>query len=198
MHSVAVAAVVFALILIPARVPLAAQTPPPESLPGGGPSQVVVNSQKSLADAVGDGFGEEAWDYPTKLLPDVFPGLVYISGPADRGLDAKAAWRKPVALRDKASGVEIAVNCYQVREEQEKGVGPGTPSVPLLEPDYRYTKAEFHGLRAASASDGQREVFAFRDGDRLFKVEAVGDKPEARQKATGAVAEAIWKFRHPE
>lgn len=171
-----------------------AQSAQPEGPPGGGLVRVVVNSQKSLADAVGDGFRDETWEHPTGLLPAEFPSLVYVSGPADRGL-LKAAWRKPVALRDKAAGVEVAVNCYRVRQKQNKGIGPGTPFVPLLEPDYRYAKAEFHGLRAASASDGERDVFAFRDGDRLFKVEAAGGRAEARRKATAAAAEAIWKYR---
>jgi hypothetical protein len=184
MRSVAITAVVAALISTTVSGPLAAQTPPTMGAPGGGPVRVVVNSQKSLAEAVGADFRDEAWEHPAKLLPDNFPGLIYVSGPADRDAAPKAAWRKPVALRDKVGGVDVAINCYRAGAVQEKGFGPGSPFAPLLESDYRYAKAEFHGLRAASASDGERDVFAFRDGDRLFKVEAAGGKSESRRKAT--------------
>jgi hypothetical protein len=197
MHSIAITAVVAAFISTSVSGPLAAQTPPPKGPPGGGPVRVVVNSQSSLAEAIGADFRDAAWEHPARLLPDDFPGLIYVSGPADRGVAPKAAWRKPVALRDQVAGVEVAINCYRARAVQEE-VGPGTPSAPLLESDYRYAKAEFHGLRAASASDGVRDVFAFRDGDRLFKVEAAGGKAEARSKVIAAAAEAIWKHRHLE
>ena len=39
--------------------------------------------------------------------------------------------------------------------------------------------------------------FAFRDGDLLFKVEAVGRQAELRRASVTAVAEAIWTFRRP-
>ena len=64
--------------------------------PNGNTRAVIVNSQKSLADVVGDGFRDKAWEYPAGLLPRVFPDLTYISGPGDQGLLGKAAWRKPV------------------------------------------------------------------------------------------------------
>lgn len=181
-----------------ALMPLPVDMPdgPPGGPPGGAPVRVVVNSQKSLADAVGDGFQNEAWEYPAGLAPDEFEGLVYVSGPADPGLDPKAAWRKPITLFDKTAGLQVTVNCYRLREKQTKADGPSTPSAPLLEPDYRYAKAEFHGLRAANASDGERDVFAFRDGNRLFKVEAANGRTEVRRKATARVAEAIWKCGH--
>lgn len=172
--------------------------PPPPGPPGGGPAQVVVNSQKSLVDAVGDGFQNQAWESPTELLPREFPGLASISGPNDQGLGPKVGWRKPVVLNDKASGVEVSINCYRLRGKDAATGIPGTPSAPLLETDYRYKPAAFHKLRAAAAAEGDREVFAFRDGDLLFKVEATGGKPEARRSSTSAVAEVIWKFRHPE
>ena len=158
-----------------------------------------MNSQKSLVDAVGDGFQNEAWESPTALLPPEFPGFAYVSGPGDQGLSPKGAWRKPVVLNDKASGVEVSVNCYRRRDDKRAAAdGPRTPSFPLEEPDYRYKPAAFHKLRAAAAAEGDREVFAFRDDDLLFKVEATGGKPEARRSSTSAVAEVIWKFRHPE
>jgi len=75
MRSVAITAVVAALISTTVSGPLAAQTPPPNGAPGGGPVRVVVNSQKSLAEAIGADFPDEAWEYPARLLPDEFPGL---------------------------------------------------------------------------------------------------------------------------
>ncbi len=156
--------------------------------PGGGP--VVVNSQKSLVDAVGDGF-DEAWEYPFGLVPREFPGLSYVSGPGDQGLGPKGSWRKPIVLKDRASGVEIFVNCYR-RHERKRPTGPPlTPAAPDLEPDYRYTPVVFHGLRAAAAS----EVFVFRDGDLLFKVKAAGGNAEMRRRTISGAAETIWKFR---
>ncbi len=174
-----------------------AQEPAPPVGPGGGPARVVVNSQESLAEVVGDGFRDEAWVDPAGLLPGEFPGLAFVGGPADVGLAPKAAWRKPVVLRDEAAGVEVAVNCYRARPGP--GAGPGTPFAPLLEPDYGYAKAEFHGLRAGAAAAGGRDVIAFRDGDLLFKAEASAGTPEARRRSAGAAAEAeaVRKFRQP-
>jgi hypothetical protein len=181
-----------AMILNLAGGQLAGQTPSPDGPPGGEPPRVVVNSQKSLAEVVGEGFRDEAWDYPAELIPREFPGLAYVSGPADRGTEPKAVWRKPVILRD-GTGVSIAVNCYRAREKQPKGPGSGSPFAPLLEPDYEYSKTEFHKLRAATASNEGRDVFAFRNGDHLFKIEATGGKPDARQKAKEAAADAIYR-----
>src|SRR5688500_17708554 len=98
MRSILAAAVIAAIILNLVGGQLAAETPTPDGPPGNEPPRVVVNSQKSLAEIVGEGFRDEAWDYPAELLPREFPGLVYVSGPADRGIDPKAAWRKPVIL----------------------------------------------------------------------------------------------------
>lgn len=86
----------------------------------------------------------------------------------------------------------------RLREKRKKVASRGTPFAPLLEPAYRYAKAAFHGLRAASASDEERDVFAYRDGDWLFKVEAAGGEPESRREIITAAAEVIWKFRHSE
>ena len=174
-----------------------AQEPATPLPPGRGPARAVVNSQKSLAEVVGDGFRDEAWIDPAGLLPGEFPGLTFVGGPADVGLAPKAAWRKPVVLRDEAAGVEVAVNCYRARPRPVPGAGPGTPFAPLMEPDYGYAKAEFHGLRAGAAAAGGRDVIAFRDGDLLFKAEASGGTPEARRKSAGAAVEAVWKFRQP-
>lgn len=167
--------------------------------PTGSDKRVVVNSQQPLVDAVGDGFRDEAWEYPAGLLPRTFPELTYVSGPGDRGLSPKAAWRKPVVLKGMASQVELSVNCYRRREAQVAGIGGhgGTPFASLVEPDYRYKPAQFHDLPAAAASEKDWEVFAFRDGNLLFKVEAIGGKAEARREVLTAVVEAIWKFRHP-
>ena len=127
MRLLAVAAVVAALISPAGGDVLAAQTAPPDGPPGGEPVRVVVNSQRSLAEAVGDGFRDEAWDYPAGLVPDEFPGLVYVTGPADPGL-WKAAWRKPITLCDKAAGVEVALNCYRVRRGRRRRPGRAPPS----------------------------------------------------------------------
>ncbi len=156
--------------------------------PGGGP--VVVNSQKSLIDAVGDGF-DKAWEYPFGLVPREFPGLSYVSGPGDQGLGPKGPWRKPIILKDKASSVEIFVNCYRRRERKKPAGVPVTPAAPDLEPDYPYKPVEFHGLRAAAAS----EVFVFREGDLLFKVKAAGGNAEMRRRVMMGVTETIWRFR---
>jgi hypothetical protein len=185
------------LVLLGASVD--AQPGQPLGPPGGKPAVVTVNSQKSLADAVGEGFGDGTWEYPTRLLPREYPDLTYVSGPGDRGLGPKGAWRKPVVLTNRLSSVRLAVNVYRRRERPAAagGVGSRTPFAPLDEPDYRYVPAEFHGLRAAAATEGERQVFAFRDGDLLFKIEAAGGKPEARRSSIAAVAEAIWEFRRP-
>lgn len=174
---------------------------PPMGPPGDGPVQVVVNSQKSLSDAVGDGFTDGAWEYPIKLLPSEFPGLIHVGGPGDTGTFGKGTWRKPVVLTDKASGVQLAVNCYRMRDEKGSAAAPTTPSVsgtpfaPLWEPDYRYKNVEFHGLRAATASEANRETFVFRDGDLLFKFDAACGNAETRREAITTAAETTWKFR---
>jgi len=193
MRSAAIA-VVATLYLATVCIPLTAQQP--DGPPFGGQVRVVVNSQKSLAEAVGGEFPDEAWEQPAGLLPDEFPGFDYVHGPADRGLFPKGAWRKPVVLKDKGAGLAVTVNCYRLGEK--KPTVHGTPFAPLLEPDYQYVRAEFHGLRTGTAAEQDRNVFAFRDGDRLFKIEAAGGKSEARRETNAAVAELIWKFRHSE
>lgn len=175
--------------------PIAVQPPVP------GSASVSVNSQKSLTEIVGGEFaGDAAWESPKEILPADFPGLAYVSGPAVADLSPKGAWRKPVVLRDKDAGVEVAINCYRARDkkdEAEKGTVLGSPFIPLSELDLKYAKVEFHALKAARASNEEQDVFAFRDGDLLFKVQASGGKPEARRKAVGSAADAVWKFRHP-
>lgn len=165
--------------------------------PGTAAVPVAATSQRSPASTVlGRQFRDAAWEYPTGLLPGELPGLTYISGPGDPELYPKAAWRKPFVLRDKAAGVTLSVNCFRERVEEGRSDVPGTPAAPLLEPDYRYASVEFHGLRAASASDGERNVFAFWDRDVLFKIEATGGEFETRRKVARSAADAIWKFRH--
>ena len=198
MRSATIVALVAVLVTISAARSLAAQPLVPDVPPGGEPARVVVNSQKSLAEAVGQGFRDETWEYPTELLPKEFAGLDFVSAPIDQGRDPKAAWRAPVALRDKTNAVEVAVNCYRLRDVHAKRVAPGTPTISLREPDYQYKSETFHGTRAAAALDGRQYVFVFREGDLLFKVEAAGGKPEARRTAAVTAAEAIWKFRHNE
>jgi hypothetical protein len=158
------------------------------------PARVEVNSQKTLAESVGDGFPDEAWLIPTGFLPTEFPEFRYVSGPADKSLSPKAAWRKPVVLKHEDSGVELHVNCYRLRDKPAvKHVkGLGTPFLPLTEPDYQYEQLEFHNLRAAMATTESDSVIVFRRGDVLFKVEATGGKADVRRKLAVAAAEAIW------
>jgi hypothetical protein len=174
--------------------------------PGSGVAmRATVNSQQSLADAVGAEFQGETWEHPSGLLAREFPGFTYVSGPYDKELSGKAQWRKPVILKNKTSGMELAINCYRHRPpppprpkpatEKEKSLIAGSPSMPLDEPNYPYKPIEFHQLRAATAGSGGHEAFVFRDGDLLFKIEVTGGKTEDRQKAAAAAAEAIWKFR---
>lgn len=164
--------------------------------PGAEAAQVAVNSQESLRDAVGEGFQDHAWEYPSGLLPKSFVGLIYSSGPSDAGLSPKARWRTPIVFNDKNTGVKLSINCYHRREKEAANSALGTPAASLLEPDYGYQKSEFHGLPAATASIENRYVSVFRDGDRLFKIEATGGKTTALREAVAAVAEAIWMFHH--
>ena len=164
---------------------------------GRAPARVIVNSQKSLADVVGDGFRDLAWEYPAGILPREHLGLTYVSGPGDQGL-GMGSWRKSIILKDKITGVELSVNCYRRRETTAADYGGVQPCIALAEPDYQYKPAAFHRLQAAAATAEEREVFVFRDGDHLIKVEATGGKVEARRELTADLAEAIWKFRHPD
>ncbi len=92
MRAAMVMVVISALLGVPASGCPGEHQP----LPGGGTVWVPTNSQKSLVDAVGEGFGGEAREYPTGLLPREFPGLTYVSGPGDHGLYGKTPSRKPV------------------------------------------------------------------------------------------------------
>jgi hypothetical protein len=160
-----------------------------------------VNTQKTLIEAVGKQFKDEDWEYPSDLLPDTFPGLEHVSGPGDSGVSGKGVWRKPVTLKHASSGIEVLVNCYRRREQPAQSLDPslpGTPFLPLEEPDYRYESTEFHDLKAAAAREKTRDVFVFLDGDVLFKVEASGGSSEQRLKLVRSTAEAIWRFRHRE
>jgi hypothetical protein len=192
---VAIIAIAFSIL---AGGLLYGQRPTPPNSPA---ANVVVNSEKSLAAAVGDGFIDEAWEYPTELLPSKVSGLKYISGPTDAG-PSKGAWRKPILLKDEASGAEIFINCYRwqdARKRESTKVKPGavgTPFVALVEPDYQYKPVKFHDVRAASASAGDRHAFAFRDGDVLFKIETTRGTAESRRDASATVAATIWKFRN--
>lgn len=172
--------------------------------PGGGETTwVKVNSQKSLVEIVGNEFGEKGWEYPSGLLAREFPGFTYVSGPYDKELSPKARWRKPVILKNQASGVELSIHCYRYSpppppkppQTQKKTPVSCTPYLAKEEPNYLYKPTEFHQLRARTTSVSDRDLFAFRDGDLLFKLEATGSKAEDRRQATAAAAEAIWKFR---
>ncbi len=173
-------------------------TPPaPVQPPGAGPVLIPVNTQKTLAAVVGNRFTD--WAYPADLLPKKFPGLEHVSGPGDPELPAKAAWRKPVALKHGPSQAEVFVNCYRLAPKQPQPADPNvsrTPFLPLTEPDYRYESAEFHALKAAAAQEGSRNVFAFLDGDVLFKVEVSDGNSERRKALAHSTAETIWKSRH--
>lgn len=194
MREALVVSVVSAFLGVPAG-----GVPGEKVLPSGRESaRVLVNSQKSLVEAIGDGFQDTAWEYPSGLVPRELPNLTYVSGPGDEGLGPKGAWRKPIIVKDEASGVMVSINCYRWRHDKRAPGGrPVTPAAPLLEPNYRYRPAEFHGLRAATASEEDREVFTFRDGDLLFKFEATGGRPDVRRRTPSAAAEGVWWFRHP-
>jgi hypothetical protein len=181
------------------RPPITSRPAAPSGPPVGDSVLIPINTQTTLAEVVGKGFTE--WEYRTGLLPEKFPGLEYVSGPNDPGLGAKGAWRKPVSFKHGPSGAEVLVNCYRRRVKLTHAPDPnlpGTPFVPLEEPDYRYESTEFHDLKAAAAREKPRDVFVFLDGDVLFKVEAFGGGPEVRQELVRSVAEAIWQFRHGE
>lgn len=188
-------AILTALTLILLATGVYGQAERPALAPGSVPALVGVNSQKSLAECVGEGFGDADWVRPEGLLPRGFSEMTYVSGPGDADLSPKAAWRKPVVLRDKDSGVVLHINCYRPREKPPAAVA-GTPFEPLMEANYQYEAVKFHGLAAASARMKERDVFAFVDGDILFKIEAVGGKDMARQRVAATVAEAIWQARH--
>jgi hypothetical protein len=117
-------------------------------------------------------------------LPTEFPDLAYVSGPADKSLLGKGAWRKPVILKHEESGVMVRVNCFRRREKPDAKDAkvPGTPFLRLREPDYQYKQFEFHELSAATATAEDRQVIVFRSGEVLFKVEATGGKAEDRKK----------------
>ncbi|MBC8869321.1 MAG: hypothetical protein H8E44_07875 [Planctomycetes bacterium] len=171
----------------------------PAGPPGGDRAVVPVNTQKTLIEAVGKQFTDTEWEYPSDLLPDTFPGLEHVSGPGDPGVSGKAAWRKPVTLKHGPSGTEVFVNCYRRRKQLAQPLDPnlpGTPLLPLTEPDYRYQSADFHALKAAAARETTRDVFVFLDGDIMFKVEVSGVTLELRRGLVRSTAEAIWKFRH--
>lgn len=161
--------------------------------PGGVNEIVPVNSQKSLIDAVGAGFIDSSWAYPKDLLPTEFPELKHLSGPHDAGLSPKSAWRKPLVLREKSSGVHLALNCFRQRDEQAKVPTAGTPIAPLMEPNYEYQPIDFHDLRAGAAEMFDRYAMVFRSGDVLYKIEASGENAQRRQRAAQRVAEQIWE-----
>jgi len=163
--------------------------------PVGEPAEVVVNSQASLRDIVGVGFRDEAWHYSAELLPTMIPALTYVSGPGDVGLPPKGRWRKPLVLQHPIAKVRVQLNCYRRLETKQTADSPGTPFIALLEPDYEYGRAEFHGLPAAKASRGGRDVFVFCEGDLLFKVEVIGGEAIDRQATIATTSEAIWRFR---
>jgi hypothetical protein len=159
---------------------------------------VPVNSQASLVKIVGEGFGDEAWEYPKGLLPAKFEGMTRVRAPEDVDLTPKAAWRKPVVLKHEESGGEVQVNCYLRREPRAEAPLPKAPFQPLTEPAAEFEGVKFHDLKAASASAEGRAVFVFVDGDHLFKVVATGGKkPEQLPAQAKAAAEAIWAHRHP-
>ncbi len=158
--------------------------------------QVTVNSQRSLVATVGEGFPDEAWEYPTGLVPTVFASLDYVSGPADVGLLSKGGWRKPIVLKHSSSDVVVHVNCYRRREKRDAvGSNPSTPFTPIVEPDYSYKSIKFHNLQAAHASAEDHDVIAFRHGDILFKVDASDGKASTRRTLAVSVIKAIWKAR---
>jgi len=175
---------------------LGGRTSAADSTPGGEPAEVVVNSQASLRDIVGVGFRDEAWHYSAELLPTKIPAMTYVSGPGDAGLFPKATWRKPLVFQDAKAKVRVHLNCYRRLEAKQADGAPGTPFVALLEPAYEYDKAEFHGLPAAKASRGSRDVFLFCEGDLLFKVEVIGGEAIDRQATIATTSEAIWRFRN--
>jgi hypothetical protein len=170
--------------------------------PPGSPSQIAENSQPTLRAVVGAADWE--WADPAGLLPERFPGLRYLSGPGDAGLSPKASWRKPVVLRDARTGVEVSVNCYRKRSPAKASPQGGSsvgssPALPLLEPDYAYRALAFHGLQAAAASfvegRSRRELLAFVQGERLFKVRCEGPASAERLRDHAqSVAEAIHAF----
>ncbi len=165
--------------------------------PPGAANSVPVNSQATLVKVVGEGFGDEAWEYPKGLLPAKFEGLARVRGPEDVDLSPKAAWRKPVVLKHAASGAEVQVNCYLRREPRAEARLPKAPFQPLTEPAAEFEAVKFHDLKAASASADGRAVFAFVDGHHLFKVVATGGKkPEGLPPEAKAAAEAIWAHHH--
>ena len=78
--------------------------------PGPDPS-VPVNSQPSLAKALGLDVTAAAWENPKGLVPAEFPGLSHVSDPDDQDLAPKAAWRKPLVLSHKAPGKKSSSTC---------------------------------------------------------------------------------------
>ena len=69
---------------------------------------------ESLTKALGIEVRNAEWEYPKGMVPAEFAGMTYVSGPEDKELSPKAAWRKPLVYRD-ADG-EVAINVYRRRE----------------------------------------------------------------------------------
>jgi beta-lactamase regulating signal transducer with metallopeptidase domain/outer membrane protein assembly factor BamB len=107
---------------------------------------VTVNSQKTLADAVGDGFLDKSWMYPKGLVPTEFPELKYVSGPTEKSLSPKGAWRKPIVLKHEDSGVVLHVNCYKRRDKPAPKAIKGVGSPSVIKP-YRSEKNTMSGRR---------------------------------------------------
>ena len=164
---------------------------------GGATKRVTVNTQKTLISIVGEGFQDEAWEYPKGLLPADLPNLTYVRGPEDRGIALKAAWRMPVIYTHKETGISVAINGYRKRPEVSAIPVLSNPFATMTEPDYPYRPIDFHELKAASASEEGSDLWIFREGDILFKIEASGEKAKTRRDLIQAVASAIWKSGTP-
>lgn len=158
---------------------------------------VIVNTQKSLAEIVGEGFRDETWEYPWNLLPADLPSLDHVSGGSKDPGDGKGVWRRPVVYTQKATGVLVALNCFRRKEKPLELVGGNNsqPFTPEYEPNYAYQVVEFHDLKAAAASDENDEVFVFHKGDILYKVVATKGDANARKNVVHAVVEEIWQVK---
>ncbi len=134
-------------------------------------------------------------------MPRKIPDFNFVNGPQYLGLSPKGAWRKPVLFKHATTGVKISLNCYnRAKKDEAPAIAPkkklsGTPFMPLLEPDFHYQPQAFHELKAAAASEKDRDVFVFRDGDLLFKIETNEGDARMRQRVATTFAEEIWKFR---
>ncbi len=118
--------------------------------PTPGRAHVTVNSQVSLAKAVGEGFEDGAWENPSHLVPRELPGLIDASGPPGKG---KGVWRRPVVYLQESTGVKVKIQCFRKGEkppalgEAGKGMNANSqPAAPWYEPNYEYKAIEFHDL----------------------------------------------------